>query len=210
VTNAEPNPGALILRPPIDTFTPICRHTSSEHPPHIDTLHARGQRPPSQRAQRCLCRARPSHRTVRRSQLSAADSTARVAIANERSIDATAFPAQLVAVVPMNVTARGTSLIMLGAGMADLLMTDLARARQLVVVERERMDAIMRELQLAATGPVDSVTAPRVGTLVRARRIVVGNFSQLPNGQLHLITRVADTQTSVVTSARKIQQQLMA
>jgi TolB-like protein len=135
----------------------------------------------------------------RHGQLSAIDSAAKAAIANERAIDASAFPEQSVAVVPMNITVRDTALAVLGVGLADLLTTDLARARQLVLVERVRMDAIMRELQLAATGLVDSVTAPRVGRLVSARRIVVGNITELPNGQLHIITRVANTQTSAVT-----------
>lgn len=137
----------------------------------------------------------------RASQLAAADSVARAAIAGERAINAATFPAQSVAVAPMNVSVRDTSLAVLGVGLADLLITDLARARQLVVVERERMDAIIRELQLAAAGRVDSVTAPRVGKLVRARRIVVGNIVQLPNGQLQLSTRIADTQTSAVSPA---------
>ncbi|MEP6833696.1 MAG: CsgG/HfaB family protein [Gemmatimonas sp.] len=132
---------------------------------------------------------------------SPADSAARVAIANERTIDASAFPTQSVAVVPMNVSVRDTSLAVLGVGLADLLITDLTRAKQLIVVDRLRMNAIIRELQLAASGRVDSVTAPRVGKLVRARRIVVGTIFELPNGQLRFSTRVADTQSSVVSPA---------
>ena len=121
-----------------------------------------------------------------------ADVAARAAVASERTIDAGTFGARTVGVAPLAVSAADTSLAPLGYGLADLLITDLSRSRQIQVVDRLRMDALLRELQLAQSGRVDSATAPRVGRLVGARRLVSGAIGQLPGDKLAVSSRVAD------------------
>jgi TolB-like protein len=121
-----------------------------------------------------------------------ADSLARVAIANERSINPATFPARSVAVAPFTVTARDTSLAPLGWGLADLLTADLARSRTLVVVERMQIDALLRELRLAASGRVDSASAPQVGKLVGARQLVTGSIAQTAGTRLDIRSGLAD------------------
>src|SRR3954471_11598128 len=94
-----------------------------------------------------------------------ADAAARAAIASERSIDPTRLPDRSVGVPPMALTASDTTLSALGYGIAELLANDLARSARLTVVERLRVEAVLRELQLASAGAVDTSTAPRVGKL---------------------------------------------
>jgi TolB-like protein len=107
-----------------------------------------------------------------------------------------------VAVAPFAVTATDTSLAPLGDGLADLLMTDLAQSSQLTVVERLQLDALLRELELSRSGGVDTATAPRVGRLVGARRLVVGAVAQAPGAQeLVVEARVADAVTSETNGA---------
>jgi TolB-like protein len=130
-----------------------------------------------------------------------ADSAARRAIANERAINPDSFPPGTVGVAPLVVEARDTSLAPLGWGLADLLTTDLGRSRSLRVVERLQIDALLRELGLAATGRVDSGTAPRVGRLLGARQIVSGAIVQLPDARLTVSTRLADVTRGQVRGA---------
>jgi TolB-like protein len=130
-----------------------------------------------------------------------ADSLARQAIANERSINPATFPPRTVAVAPFAVAARDTSLSALGWGLADLLTTDLARSRTLVVVERMQIDALLRELRLAATGRVDSASAPQVGKLVGARQLVTGSINQMAATRLDIRTGVADVATGAVRAS---------
>jgi len=102
-----------------------------------------------------------------------------------------------VGVAPFVVQAADTNLSALGYGLADLLMTDLAQSRQLTIVERLQLDALLRELDLARAGRVDTTTAPRVGRLVGARRLVVGAVAEAPGaGELVMEARVADAATS--------------
>jgi TolB-like protein len=127
-----------------------------------------------------------------------AEAAARAAVANERSINAAAFPERTVGVAPFAVSAADTSLGALGYGLADILITDLQRSGQLQIVDRIRVDALLREIQLVEAGRVDAATAPRVGKLVGARRIVLGTLSQRPGGQLAIDARVADVVTGNV------------
>lgn len=121
-----------------------------------------------------------------------ADAAARAAIASEQSLDAASIPAHTVGVAPLHVTGGDSTISSLGFGLADLLITDLSRSAQLQVVDRTRTDALLRELALARSGRVDSATAPRVGRLIGARRIVNGVVDATPGGHLTVNTRIAD------------------
>lgn len=133
-----------------------------------------------------------------------ADSAVRRAIAAERSIDVNALPARSIAVTPFQFQAADTSLNVLGFGLADLLITDLARSRQLEVVDRLRIDAYLRETGLAASGRVDPATAPRVGKLVGARRLVVTQATA-PRGQpVRFDSRLADVANGQVRTVAPV------
>ncbi len=134
-------------------------------------------------------------------RMTAADSAARAAIANERALDPRSFPPRSVGVAPFRVSARDTSLDVLGYGIADLLLSDLAVSSQLVVVERLQVDAILRELNRRASGRVDTTSAPRLGRLLGARQIVAGQIAIQPDDRLRLDGRVANTITGSINPA---------
>src|SRR5436190_16771417 len=129
-----------------------------------------------------------------------ADAAARAAIASERTIDPTRIPDRAIAVPPMSITSSDTTLAPLAYGLADLLSNDLARSSRLTVVERLRIDAVLRELRLSTRGAVDSTSATRVGRLIGARRLIVGGVRQLPGGDLQITAQVADVVTRGVTT----------
>ena len=93
----------------------------------------------------------------------AADTLVRRAIAQESSINAANLPLNTVSVAPLRVITTDTAYASLGYGMAALLASDLARSARVTIVERLRVDAVLRELQLAQSGRVDTTTAPRIG-----------------------------------------------
>jgi TolB-like protein len=130
-----------------------------------------------------------------------ADAAAHAAIASEKTIDPTRIPERAVAVPPMSITSSDTTLAPLAYGLAELLANDLARSSRLTVVERLRIDAVLRELRLSTSGVVDSSSAARVGRLIGARRLIVGRVRQLPGGDLQITAQVADVLTSGVTTA---------
>lgn len=136
------------------------------------------------------CATTPVHR--RATLIADADKAARAAVANEASLDAGKIPARTFAVVPFAVAPRDSSLRPLGYGLADLLMGDLAKSPELRMVERVQTEAILRELRLVDEGLVDPKQAPRVGRLVGARRILIGDASRVGDGGVRLSARVVD------------------
>jgi TolB-like protein len=128
----------------------------------------------------------------RRSTAAAADSTARTALAAERALGADAA-ARTIAVLPLAVRSADTTLAPLGYAIADLFATDLARSRHLAVVERARLSEVTRELDLGASGVVDSATVPRAGRLLGAQRLVVGSVVDRGRGEFGVEVRIASS-----------------
>jgi TolB-like protein len=131
-------------------------------------------------------------------QVAEAEAAARRAIAAERSVAVASLPERSLGVAPFSVSGADTAIAPLGYGLADILITDLQRSGQLQLVDRLRLDALLREVQLAEAGRVDPATAPRVGKLVGARRLVIGALAQRPGGQLAIDARIADVATGTV------------
>ena len=136
------------------------------------------------------CASSPVQRRV--GLISSADRDAKAALAAENSIDAGKIPARTFAVTPFTVGTHDTLLTPLGFGLADLLVTDLARSPQLQMVERLRTDAILRELSLVDAGITDPRGAPRVGKLIGARRLLIGSVSSGGGDVVRLQARVVD------------------
>jgi curli biogenesis system outer membrane secretion channel CsgG len=130
-----------------------------------------------------------------------ADSVVRAAIGREREIQAANIPSNTVGVLPLRVRSADTTYASLGYGVAALIASDLARSNRLVIVERLRLDAVMRELDLVRSGRVDTTTAPRVGRIVGARRIIVGDLDIRPNGALQLGSTIANASSGAVDAA---------
>ena len=107
-----------------------------------------------------------------------------------------------VGVPPFDVIGSDERLGSLSYALADLITTDLARSAQLQLVERTRLSDVLRELDLARSGRVDPATAPRVGRLVSASRLVIGGVMELPGyGGLRLGVRLADVENGTITQA---------
>jgi TolB-like protein len=142
------------------------------------------------------CASTPLRRTT--TLITEADQQAKQALSAESRIDAARIPARSFAVTPFTVAVRDTLLTPLGFGLADLLSADLSRSPQLRLVERLHTDAILRELDLVDAGVTDPRTAPRVGRLVGARRILIGSIMSVRPGVVRLDARVVDVISGTV------------
>ncbi len=122
------------------------------------------------------------------------------AIASERSRGPAARGT--VGVPPFAARGTDTTLTPLAFALAELVSTDLSRSGQVRIVERTRLGEVLRELDLAASGRVDSATAPRVGQLVSAQRLVFGSVESLTDGRtLRLGARIGDVERATVSNA---------
>jgi TolB-like protein len=132
---------------------------------------------------------------------SKAEKAARRAVAEERSLGTDKIEARSIGILPFEVTPPDTGLIAVSYGLADLLTTDLARSKKLEVVDRIQVNAVLREIGLVESGKVDSNTAPRVGKLIQARRLVLGRLGWTKNGKLGLSVHIADVPTGDLRAA---------
>ncbi len=103
---------------------------------------------------------------------------ARLALAQEASFSQQPPEANTVAVMPFGYTGTNPQIQPLSRGFAQLVVTDLAKSRQIRVLERERMQAMMDEMRLSDSGRADPQTALRSGRMLRASRVVQGTHAE--------------------------------
>jgi len=80
----------------------------------------------------------------------------------------------------------------LGTSASDILITELAKTGQFIVVERDKIDKIMEEQKLGMSGAIDPSTAAKVGKILGLNAIVTGAISQFgeeTEGSEYLITQ---------------------
>jgi len=125
----------------------------------------------------------------------------RKALARESRLEVADAPDNAVAVAPFRNAGANRSLDPLQKGLAEMMVTDLSQVSALQVVERLRMQEMMQEIGLGMTGMVDEATAPRLGKLLGASRVVAGSFADLAEEQLRLDIRVAGVKQEEMESS---------
>ena len=99
---------------------------------------------------------------------------ARQAAAGERSLRPAAADRLHVALFPLQSQGPNAARDPLNRALLAMITTDLAKVPSLTVLERERIDALLREQQLAASGLVDPATLAARGRLLGAGTVVAG------------------------------------
>lgn len=82
----------------------------------------------------------------------------------------------------------------LRVGLQQILITELARNGSMRVVERSRLNELIQEQDLGASGRVDPNTAAQIGKLVGAKFMVLGGFVDL-FGDFRIDARIVDVET---------------
>jgi tetratricopeptide (TPR) repeat protein len=125
--------------------------------------------------------------------------SARASLAREAELSRTPPDPNTVAVFPFRYTGQDTTLRPLERGLAALVVSDLSRVRSLRLVERERLQALLDEMQLTASGRVDPTTGARSGHLVGAGEVVQGQFQEVPTAGVRVdaaMVRASDAQVA--------------
>ncbi|MBU2622126.1 MAG: tetratricopeptide repeat protein [Proteobacteria bacterium] len=112
------------------------------------------------------------------------------ALAEEKNLMAAKPDTNTVAVCYYQDLSPDKSLRAFQKGLASMIITDLSKVKSVRVVERVRLQALLEEMKLGQTGIVDPKTAPRLGKLLGAENIVVGNLS---SGSIKAVTTLAST-----------------
>lgn len=66
----------------------------------------------------------------------------------------------------------------IGSGLADMLVTELVKSKQFMVIEREELNQILEEQGLGMSGAVTPQSAAQVGKLLGVEMMVTGSVSE--------------------------------
>ena len=95
----------------------------------------------------------------------------------------------------------------LGRAFASMMISDLSVIERIRLVERERLEDLIGELELQQSGFVDPESAQTVGLMIGAEYVVVGAFVTV-DPEMRLDTRVSKVETAeIVTTAEVTGQQ---
>ncbi len=91
----------------------------------------------------------------------------------------------------------------LEVGLQQMLTTEFAQNPGLRVVDRSRINEIIREQDLGATGRMDANTAAKIGRIVGARYVVLGGFIDF-YGDFRLDLRVVNVETTEIVRTERV------
>ncbi len=97
-------------------------------------------------------------------------------------------------------TAKNAEYDWLSKGLADMVATDLASGAGVVLVEREQLEKVLRELELGLSGLIDPSGASAVGKLLDAKILVYGSFI-LSGSQLRVDVKAVQAESGAILSA---------
>jgi TolB-like protein len=85
----------------------------------------------------------------------------------------------------------------LGKGISSMMISDLSSVPEIQLVERDRMQDLLKEIDLQHTKYFDSTTSVKVGHMVGAEYVVVGAFAAV-DPQMRIDTRVVRVATGEI------------
>lgn len=98
------------------------------------------------------------------------------ALQQEDQLDISDIPENTIAVADFDGSRLPEQFSPIARGLAEFTAIDLAKVNQLRVVDRLKIETILSELQLSASGAVDPSTAPRMGKLLGTRHLVTATM----------------------------------
>jgi len=83
-------------------------------------------------------------------------------------------------------------------GLSDFFEADFAALNNLKVVERDKIDFILKEIAMSKKGLVDEATAVRAGKLLGAQIMVFGSVVQMDGKNARMIVKAVKVETSEI------------
>ena len=126
------------------------------------------------------------------------------ALQMEQQLDVSKIPTNTVAILYFENKGRKAELNPLQKGLSEMLITDLSKVKSLKVLERIRLQQLIEEMNLSETDMVDQKTAPRLGKLLGAYRLIKGSFFDLTGDKINIDAFVAKSRTGEIDVSTNI------
>lgn len=95
-----------------------------------------------------------------------------------RAIPAAVGPKKLIAVAEFENKTNWSGQVNLGTGMADQLITSLMNSGRFIVLERESIEAVLREQDFGASGRTTAEGGAKIGHISRAQILIQGAITE--------------------------------
>ena len=132
------------------------------------------------------------------------EAEAQKALQMEQQLDVAKVPINTIAILYFENKGQKAEFNPLQKGLSEMVITDLSKVKSLKVVERVRLQELVQEMNLGETDIVDQKTAPRLGKLLGAYRLVKGSFFDLTNEKLNIDAFVTKSKTGEIDASTNI------
>lgn len=89
-------------------------------------------------------------------------------------------------------------------GIAEFFESDFSKISDLKVVERDKIDFLLKELELTKSGAIEAATAAKVGKMLGAQIMVFGSITQLDKNSSKMLVKAVNVETSeIITSVER-------
>ena len=92
----------------------------------------------------------------------------------------------------------------LSVGLASMMIQDISKSDKLKVVDRDKINFIVDELELQQSDLVDKSTAVKMGKLVGAQTLLMGSFMKISKNDMKIFGRLVSVETSEILKAAEV------
>lgn len=111
--------------------------------------------------------------------------------------------AKRIAIIYFDNSSDDKKLDQLKKGLADMMISDLSKVSMLKVVERAKLEELLKEQQLNNSSNFDSKTATKIGKLLGVEHIMTGSYFELL-GRLRIDSRLIDVETGKIIKSEGV------
>ena len=108
-----------------------------------------------------------------------------------------------IAVLYFDNSGNNADLNPLRKGLADMLISDLSNLKMLRVVERDKLEEILSEINLSNSKGFDASTQQKIGKLLGAETILFGSYFDMM-GQFRIDARIVKTETGEIVKSEGV------
>jgi tetratricopeptide (TPR) repeat protein len=120
---------------------------------------------------------------------------AKTAARREEALQPTSIDENVLAVTGFGDQGMSEEAKPLRKALAAMIITDLTKVKALKVVERIKLQKLLDELRFGASGIVDEKTAPRLGRMLGAGKIVTGSMTSVDKDDLRVVRMLRNVST---------------
>ncbi len=91
----------------------------------------------------------------------------------------------------------------LSGGLAEIMITELSKVKSLQLVERQKINELINEMQLAQSGLISEDTGVQVGKLLGAKYLVFGSY-MIFDKKIRVDVRIVEVETGLTIKAEEV------